>query len=113
MEDKKSLFLKALGIVYKHSIHDEYKTFDKNRKKKISICVSKKLKCISYIDLYQNYLRYFGFVSLHKLNIEHHEFYYKACKLCKRHLQIICNEDGMIYFRCLSCHHTKYNIMQI
>jgi len=109
----KRLFLMALNIVYKHYIYDRYRLFHKNRIKILNEMILKKLKCISYIDLYKNSLRYFGFMTSHRLNIKHHEFYYKPCRVCKKHLQIICNEDDMIYFRCLSCHHTKYNIFKI
>lgn len=110
---QKSLFLEALGIVHSHMLFWEQKAFREALVKKLNTLVIQRIRCIGFIDLYQNYLRYYGFISPTRLDIRHHEFYYKHCNLCRKHIQVICHEDRMVYFMCMSCSHKKYTVFEV
>lgn len=109
----KQLFLDVLRIVHSHILLEKQRAFTKMMVEKLDALITQRVRCIGFIDLYQNYLRYFGFICPTRLNIRHHEFYYKHCTLCRRHIQIICHEDRMVYFMCMGCSHKKYTVFEV
>lgn len=109
---EKKLFMAVLDIVHMHLLIENHQLVQKHRENLLNDLIQKKIKCIQYIDLYHNYFRFLSSPKIHRLDIRHHGFYYEACQLCKKHLQIICREDGMIYFMCLSCQNKTHNIFE-
>lgn len=106
---KKSLFLNVLHIVYSHVLFERYHRFDIRRRFILHTHIRKRIRCLQYINLHDDCFK--TFAQINQSDIQHHEFYYKSCQLCKKHLQIICHQDNMIYFMCLHCEIKTFNML--